>query len=272
MEARGLSRHGLTAYAIFYLVFLYVPLLLLPLFSFNDSIFIAFPLNGFTTKWYTQMFADQAMQRALWNTLQVGAIASVVSTTLGLLAARAMTRYRLPGGGAILAFSTIPLFIPEIVLGIALLILVTSAGIPLSLLSVIVGHVVLCLPFAIAVLMSRFEGFDRSFEEASLDLGENAWMTFWRVIFPLVMPGIVSSLLLTFIVSFDDFMIAFFLSGTEPTLPVYIWSQLRFPFQLPGVLALGAAILIASCVLVVLAEWVRGWGAKGETQSRIKGI
>ncbi len=87
----------------------------------------------------------------------------------------------------------------------------------------------ICLPFALAVLMARFEGFDASLEEASRDLGENGWMTFWRVTFPLVLPGIVSSLLLTFIVSFDDFMIAFFLSGTEATLPVYIWGELRFP-------------------------------------------
>jgi spermidine/putrescine transport system permease protein len=96
------------------------------------------------------------------------------------------------------------------------------------------------------VLVSRFEGFDLSLEEASRDLGENGWMTFWRVTFPLVLPGIVASLLLTFIVSFDDFLIAFFLCGTDTTLPVYIWGELRFPYKLPNVLALGAAILIAS--------------------------
>jgi spermidine/putrescine transport system permease protein len=270
--ARGLLRHGLTVYAVCYLSFLYVPLFLLPLFSFNDSIFIAFPLSGFTTKWYVQMFQDDAMHRALWNTVKVGVMASLVSTILGLFAARALTRYAMPGRSVVLGFATLPLFIPDIVLGISLLILMTSVGIPLSLVSVALGHVMLCLPFAIAVLLSRFEGFDRSYEEASLDLGENGWMTFWRVTFPLVLPGIVSSLLLTFIVSFDDFLIAFFLSGTEPTLPVYIWAQLRFPFQLPGVLALGAAILLGSCTVVVIAEWIRSWGVKGETHSRIAGI
>ena len=93
-----------------------------------------------------------------------------------------------------------------------------------------------------------------------MDLGETPWMTFWRVTFPLVAPGIVSSLLLTFIVSFDEFLLSFFLAGAQPTLPVYIWSQLRFPNKLPGVLALGALILISSCVLVVIAEWVRQLG------------
>jgi spermidine/putrescine transport system permease protein len=122
------------------------------------------------------------------------------------------------------------------------------------------------VPFALAVLLSRFDGFDKSLEEASLDLGESGWMTFWRVTFPLVMPGVISSLLLSFIVSFDDFLIAFFVSGTQPTLPVFIWSQLRFPARLPGVLALGALILVASCVLVVFAEWMRRRGVSdGQT-------
>ena len=100
-------------------------------------------------------------------------------------------------------------------LGISLLILLNAVEIPLSLMTVTLGHIVICVPFAITVLMSRFDGFDRSLEEASLDLGENGWMTFWRVTFPLVLPGIVSSLLLTFIVSFDDFLIAYFLAGTD---------------------------------------------------------
>src|SRR6266699_3526987 len=160
-------------------------------------------------------------------------------------------------------FASLPLFIPDIVLGIALLMLVTALDIPLSLISVVVGHVAICLPFAVAVLLSRFEGFDVALEEASRDLGENGWMTFWRVTFPLVLPGIVASLLLTFIVSFDDFLIAFFLCGTDTTLPVYIWGELRFPYKLPNVLALGATILIASSALIALAEWVRRRGVSG---------
>jgi spermidine/putrescine transport system permease protein len=267
MSARagsGGGGRGLLLYAFAYLAFLYVPVLLLPLFSFNDSLFIAFPLKGFTTKWYAQMLADDAMLRALVNTLKVGSIASLASTALALLAARALTRYRMPGRGAILGLANLPLFIPEIVLGISLLILLTSVGIPLSLASVVIAHILICIPFALAVLMSRLEGFDPAYEEASRDLGENAWMTFWRVTFPIALPGIVSSLLLTFLVSFDDFLIAFFLSGTEATLPVFIWGQLRFPFRLPGVLALGATILLLSGVLVVIAERLRRIGAPAE--------
>lgn len=257
MRGKGV---GLFLYAILYLAFLYVPVLFLPLFSFNNSMFIAFPLSGFTTQWYSQLWADAAVSQALFNSLKVGAVAAIVSTMLGIPAAKALTRYKVPGGGAMMAFVNLPLFIPEIVLGISLLILLNTAAIPLSLMTVALGHIVVCVPFAITVLVSRFEGFDRSLEEASLDLGENGWMTFWRVTFPLALPGIVSSLLLSFMVSFDDFLIAYFLAGTDATLPIYIWGQLRFPYKLPSVLAMGALILFASTILVVFAEWVRSHG------------
>jgi len=250
---------SLRAYALAYLAFLYLPVLFLPLFSFNNSRFIAFPFTGFTTRWYSALFADDAMLHALGNSLEVGAVTALLSTLLGLLAAKAVTQYRLRGTGALLGFVSLPLFIPDIVLGIALLLL-GAIGFPLSLAGVALGHASLCVPFALTVLIARFEGFDRNLEEASADLGEGAWMTFWRVTFPLVLPGIAASLLLTFITSFDEFLLAYFLSGTEATLPVYIWGQLRFPDRLPMVLALGALILVASVALVVLAEWARNLG------------
>ena len=259
----------LPVYAYFYLAFLYVPVLFLPLFSFNDSRFIAFPLEGFTLRWYEEMLADSSLLASLWASIKLGIGVSLFSTILGLLGAKALTRYKLPGKGAVTAAIMLPLFIPEIMLGIGLLILLTVMDFELSLLSVGVGHLLICVPFAMAVLMSRLEGFDKSLEEASLDLGESAWMTFWRVTFPLVLPGIVSSLLLTFIVSFDEFLIAFFLSGTEPTLPVFMWSQLRFPAKLPVVLALGALILMVSCVLVVLAEAMRGRGIGDDAKRKV---
>lgn len=258
----GQGGKGLLGYAIFYLAFLYIPVMFLPLFSFNDSAFIAFPLAGFTTRWYTQLFGDPAVREALVNSLKVGAAAALISTMIGIPTAKALTRYRVPGGAAVLGFVNIPLFIPEIVLGISLLILLNAVNIPPSLLTVVVGHIVFCIPFAITVLMSRMDGFDSSLEEASLDLGESAWMTFWRVTFPLVLPGIVSSLLLTFMVSFDDFLVAYFLAGTDTTLPIYIWGSLRFPSQLPKVLALGAMILMVSTILVVVAEWIRSLGVE----------
>jgi spermidine/putrescine transport system permease protein len=255
------GRVGLLLYAILYLAFLYVPVLFLPLFSFNNSAFIAFPLSGFTLRWYGEMLSDGALAHALGNSLKVGAVVALISTVLGLAAARALTRYRMPGGGIALSFISLPLFIPDIVLGISLLLLINWIGFPLSLASVVVGHVLICVPFAVAVLVSRLDGFDVSLEEASRDLGESAWTTFLRVTLPLALPGIVASLLLTFIVSFDEFLIAYFLAGTEATLPIYVWGELRFPQKLPMVLALGASILVATCALVFFAEWIRNLGS-----------
>ena len=150
--------------------------------------------------------------------------------------------------------------VPGIILGIALLIMSKWAGFQLSLITIAAAHVLIATPFATFVMISRLEGFDPNLEEASRDLGESGWTTFWRVTFPLALPGIVASLLLTFIESFDEFILAFFLSGDEATLPLYIWSQLRFPRNLPVVLALGACILLVSIVVVAFAEWMRRQG------------
>jgi len=257
-----MKNRALSFYAFGYLAFLYVPVLVLPVFSFNNSEFIAFPLSGFTTRWYAGLADDSAMLHALGNSLKVGLVTALLSTILGLSAAKAVTQCRLKGAGVALGFISLPLFIPDIVLGISLLLLLGAAGLPLSLAAVVLGHLLICVPFALTVLIARFEGFDRNLEEASADLGEDGWMTFWRVTFPLMLPGIVASLLLTFITSFDEFLIAYFTSGTEATLPIYIWGQLRFPERLPMVLALGALILTASVALVVLAEYVRNLGVK----------
>lgn len=265
----GGGNSPLMAFAFGYLFFLYAPLMMLPLFAFNDSAFIAFPLKGFTTKWFEQALADEDMRNALWASVQVALIAATAATALGLLAAKAITRYAFRGRTPVTGFIMLPLFVPEIMLGIALLIILNTVGIPLGLTAVTLSHIILCTPFAISVLISRMEGFDKSLEEASLDLGEGPWMTFWRVTFPLVMPGIISSFLLCFIVSFDDFLIAFFVTGTEQTLPVFIWSQLRFPAKLPGVLAMGVLILAASIVLVVIAEWVRRIGVDDKPHTGI---
>lgn len=251
----------LIVYAVLFMVFLYGPMLLMPLFSFNDSTFATFPLKGFTTKHYGEMAANTSMMRALWNSLTVALSVAVVATALAIPAAIALTRNKVPGGAPILSFMMLPLVVPSIVLGVALLVIILRVlGLPLSLWTVAAGHLMLCIPFAMTVLMSRLEGFDRSLEEASRDLGASGLSTFWRVTLPLAAPGVISSLLLCFIVSFDEFVISFFLTGTEATLPVFLFSQLRFPNRLPGTLALGSLILIGSAVLVVLAEVLRRRG------------
>jgi spermidine/putrescine transport system permease protein len=256
------TRFGwLGRYTVIYLVFIYLPVLLLPVFSFNDAIYVAFPLKGFTLQWWEEMLHQTGMLNALGNSAKVGIPVAIISTVTGMFAAKAFTTYQMRGARFLTGFFALPLVIPFIILAIALLVVINAVGLPLSLFTVGMGHVVICVPFATFVLMSRLEGLNRSVEEASLDLGETAWMTFWRVTFPLALPGIIASLLLTFTISFDEFLISFFLSGDEPTLPLHIWSQLRFPKKLPAVLALGSAILIASFLMVTIAERLRRQGS-----------
>jgi len=251
-------------YAIIFLIVLYVPVLFIPLFSFNDSIYVRFPLEGLTLQWYGELWQRDAVWEALWNSVTVGAIVAVISTVLGVVAARAITRYRIPGRSALVTFIMMPLVIPGIIFGVALLVLMSQLGVPLSLYTVGVGHLIVCMPFAVATLLPRFEGFDVSLEEASADLGENGWWTFWRVTFPVVFPGVVASLLLTFTISFDEFIMAFFLTGTDPTLPMYIWGQLRFPQEFPSVLALSSLILFVSFLLVFVAQYIGRMGLDDE--------
>ncbi len=145
-----------------------------------------------------------------------------------------------------------PLVLPEIIVAVSLLIVLLQLGLRLSLFTVVLGHVLICVPYSVSVLISGFEGFDRSLEEASADLGETRFGTFRRVTLPMVAPAIISSLLVSFTISLDEFLMAFFLTGTEATLPIYIWGQLRFAAKLPGVLALGTLLLVGSFLLLDL--------------------
>lgn len=260
--ARRTRLNGFGVYAVIYLVFLYLPVAVLPVFSFNDSQYVTFPLKGFTFKWYYALADSHGLLNGFWNSVRVAVSVSILSTILGIFAAKAVTRYRMRGRGGLIGFIMVPLVIPEIILGISLLMTFSLGGVKLSLVTVGIGHLLLCVPFSMLVLISRMEGFDASMEEAARDLGENAWGTFWRVTFPIMLPGIVASLLLTFTISFDEFVLAFFLCGVDATLPVHIWSQLRFPERLPSVLSLGAIIVVASTVVIFAAELIRRSGAQ----------
>ncbi len=253
---------GLQTYAFFYLGFLYLPVLFLPLFSFNDGTIVAFPIKGWTLEWYRQLGSQDTLIQALVNSLLVGAVSAMLSTAMGLFAARAYVRYRFRGKRISEGLVMLPLVVPGIIVASSMLVLFISMGLKPSLTAVILGHTFLALPFAVAIMKSAFDDFDVSLEEAALDLGSTVLETFRRVTLPIVAPGIVSSLLVTFTVSFDEFVLAFFLSGNEPTLPVYIWSQIRFPAKLPNTLALGSLLLLASVLLLVIAEFFRRRSSK----------
>ncbi|TPW27441.1 ABC transporter permease [Pararhizobium mangrovi] len=252
----------LGVYAVVYVGFLYLPVLLLPIFSVNDSAVPVFPLKGLTTKWYDSLAGNDVMLSAAWNSLVVGCASAVLATVLGICAARAITRYRFTGQRPMSALIMAPLVLPEIIIAVSLLLVMLQLGLGLSLVTVVLGHVLICLPYAMTVLISGFEGFDNAYEEASLDLGETAFGTLRRVTLPMMAPAIISSLLVSFTISLDEFMVAFFLSGSDPTLPIYIWGQLRFASRLPAILALGTLMLAASLVLLTVAEILRRRAAR----------
>jgi spermidine/putrescine transport system permease protein len=185
---------------------------------------------------------------------------------MGLFAARAFVRYRFRGQRAAEGLVMLPLVIPGIIVASSMLVLFLFLGLKPSLLTVVLGHTFLALPFSVSILKSAFDDFDASLEEASYDLGVGVFETFRRVTLPVVSPGIVASMLVTFTVSFDEFVLAFFLSGNQPTLPVYIWSQIRFPAKLPNVLALGSILLLTSVLLLVLAEYFRRRSSASEVR------
>ncbi|MEZ5886269.1 MAG: ABC transporter permease [Paracoccaceae bacterium] len=257
MKSQG---NGLRLYAILYLAFLYAPIFLLPIFSFNDGTIIAFPLKGFTTKWFEVMAEKGQLHQAVINSLIVASSTAILATTLAIFAARASTRFEFKGKGAIMAMIMLPLVLPEIIVAMAILVILLQLGIGLGLTTIILGHTLICTPFAIAILSAAFQSLDKSLEEAAYDLGEGKFSTFRLIILPLVLPGIVSSLLISFTISMDEFILAAFIGGTSPTLPVYIYSQLRFPKEIPVIMAVATCLVAVSIVLLIIAEYFRRRG------------
>jgi spermidine/putrescine transport system permease protein len=249
--------HILTVYAIIYVAILYLPVLILPVFSFNDSQVLSFPLTGFTTKWYAQLGDQGALLESLGNSLNVALATAFFSTLLGTFVARAIVKYRYPFRRTSQVIVMVPLVMPEIIVAISLLILLLGLGFNPSLIAVTMAHVLMTIPFCVSIMTSAFGQFDDSLEEAAIDLGQTSWGALTKVTLPVVAPGLLSSALVSFTVSFDEFMLSFFLSGNSPTLPVYIWSQVRFPAKLPIVLALGSLMILASLILLVTAEYFR---------------
>ncbi|WP_019953636.1 ABC transporter permease [Yoonia vestfoldensis] len=252
---------SLRVYAIAYLIFLYAPIVLLPIFAFNDATIIAFPLSGFTTNWFGELMTNTSLHAAVRNSLFIAVMTAILSTLLGICAARAGAMYRFPIKAGIMGFIMLPLVLPEIIVAVSLLVVVVQIfDLGLSNWTIIAAHVLICTPFCIAILNGAFQNLDPSMEEAAMDLGESRFSAFRLVTLPLVMPGIISSMLIAFTISLDEFIIAFFLSGVSPTMPVYIWGLMRFPASLPVVMALGTILVALSIILLTIAELLRRRG------------
>jgi spermidine/putrescine transport system permease protein len=256
----ALSPNGRRLLRVFFalvVVFLYAPIAVLLLFSFNRSPIPSFPLTGFTLRWYRDFIGNGAMRGALETSAIVAAISSVVAVVLGILSSLALARRRFAGKGLVTALLLSPLVIPFVVLGVAMLLLFHVLGIPLSILTVAIGHVVISLPYTILVLLPRLEQIDAALAEAAYDLGARPLATFRWVTFPLILPAIVSAFLIAFTTSFDEYAVASFLVGTRQTFPISLYSALRFPNDLPQVIAVAVVVLTVSLLVIISAEVLR---------------
>jgi spermidine/putrescine transport system permease protein len=247
----------LALYFVALIALLYLPIGILFLFSINATTTFAFPLEGFTLQWYERLFDTPSALRSARNSVLVALGSSVAATVLGTMVALLVVRFRFRSRGLLLGLAVLPLIVPFIVLGVALLVLFRALHIPLSPLTVAIAHSVVALPFTVLIVGSRLIGFERSIEEAAMDLGATYPVTLRLVILPIIAPAVVSAWLTAFTVSFDEFALALFLAGPEPTFPVYLFGQLRFANTLPIMIALAVLLMAGTLVLVLLAERIR---------------
>ncbi|MFT9273869.1 MAG: ABC transporter permease [Liquorilactobacillus nagelii] len=232
-------------------IFLYLPIVVIIIFSFNTSkLNILF--KGFTLHWYAMVFHNYQIMSALGNSLIVGAISTLLATIIGTLGAIGMSRYRFPGKQLLDKVLYIPIVIPEVVLGIALLSIYSLASIPLSLFSLILAHVTFCIPFVVLTVRSRLIGIDKSLEEAALDLGATPLVAFIKVTLPLLLPGIISGAGFSFALSLDDVIISFFTTGpASTTFPLQVYAMVKTGIT-PEIDAISTVMMLVIVLVIVI--------------------
>ena len=250
-----LGRFGLSSYFTLLVLFLYAPLVVLVVFSFEDSYIQALPWSGFTTKWFHTAFANTDLTSALRRSAMIGLLDGLAATALGTMAAVALARRRLFLRPLWTTLLLLPLVVPYIVLAIGMVIVLHELGYQASLSAVLVGHIAISLPYSLLVVLPRLRTLDPSIVEAARDLGADTIRAFVLVTLPLIVPALISSALICFTISFDEFAIASFLAPpSSPTYPVFLYSGTRTPALEPQVIALGAIVVTFSIALVVVAD------------------
>jgi spermidine/putrescine transport system permease protein len=237
------------------LLFLFFPILMVMLFSFNEGTTTRFPIRALTLNWYRAALRNQVVLDGLRNSIYVGIGTMLASALLGVPAALALTRYRVGGraAAALGSFFILPLAVPVLILAVALLTLLSTLALPLSLATVVIGHTMYCVPLMFLVVTARLRDMDRFIEEAARDLGASRWRTFWEVTFPLIRSSIFGAMLLVFAQSFDMFVITVFTIGPQSTLPLVVWSMLRTGIN-PSINAISTLLILVTAVILVVAS------------------
>jgi spermidine/putrescine transport system permease protein len=248
-----LVRILLGSWAVVIYIFLFAPILTLVLFSFNANTYGTFPFTGWTMHWYGQVFHDYQIKDALFTTLRISAEVTAIATFVGTAAAFPLVRSRLPFRSGIRIGMTLPIMIPGLLIGVSLLVLLTDTfHLQLSEQTAVVGQSVYTAPFVVLLVAARLQGFDPALERAASDLGANTYRRLRYVVLPLIMPAIFAGALFAFTLSLDEFIITLFLIGAHNTLPIYIYTQVKFGIT-PEVNALATLLLLASLVLIAFA-------------------
>jgi ABC-type spermidine/putrescine transport system permease subunit II len=249
------------AFTIAGLVFLWAPLLLVALFSFHSTGSLTFPFEGFSTRWYDEVFSNEVISTAAKNSLIVATSTALITVLLGTLAAYGLTRTssRLRGPLSLLFF--LPITLPGLFIGIALLVAFSRVEWSLSLVTVTIAHLVYVFPFFFLVARAALERLDPALEETAADLGAGRWTVFRRVTLPQVWPVLVGAAGLAFALSFDEFVITFFVIGPDSTLPLYIWSGLRRTID-PSINAISTLLLAFTMLLFVVTFLLTTWGER----------
>ena len=241
--------------------FMYGPILVLTVYSFNDSIRYTSVWQGFSFKWYESLFQDTRIFRALQDTLFVAIVAVAISSVLGTLMAIGLAKYYFPGKGVYRGVSYLPLIIPDISIAVATLVFLASMAIPLSIWTIIAAHMVFCLAYIAVVVSSRLGSLDPNLEEAALDLGATPAQAMIQVLLPQLMPAIVAGCLLAFVLSVDDLLISSFTAGGGANpLPLEIFSRIRNGVK-PDMNALSVLLILASGMIAALGEYLRYKGS-----------
>ena len=264
-----MSTNGKRMLALFFagfLVFLYLPTILLIIFSFNASTVIAFPLSGFTTGFYEAAWQNPEIKESLFASLKVAAGTAAVATALAVLVSYALARRSLRFKAGVSALLLLPLVVPTVVLGVSLLVLFRPSDpiipIPLGLWAVLIGHVVIALPFCVLLLLPRIAAIDERLEEAAHDLGASGLTTFRRVILPLILPALLASLIVAFVISIDEVVVASFLVQDQATYPVYLYSGLRLSGQTSLLMPVATVMIVASTILILAAALISRYGER----------
>lgn len=248
--ARVAGRIALPVYAVLALAYLFAPIAIIVLFSFNDVRGrFNFVWQGFTLDHWLEPFKIPALTDAMILSLKIAAVSTLIATALGTLIALALIRYRFVGIAAVSLLILLPLTTPEVVMGSSLLTLFLNQGIPLGFNTIIFAHVMFNISFVVVVVRARLRGFDWTLEEAAMDLGANEWRTFRKVTLPLIFPGILAAALLAFALSMDDFIITLFTSGQEVTFPLWVWGAARTAVP-PQINVIGTLILVTTVTLI----------------------